>query len=103
MSKDGIQIKIFQTDLGYSITIDGVVPRDERGFEVNFTSLNETLCFIFYDLGREQSFTIIACQGDDSYDDIIDFQADAELEAKLNNSDTKYKNNVLTFKPKEDP
>ena len=53
MSKP-LEIKIYQTDLGYSILINNVVPRDELGFEISFTSLNETLCYLFYDLGRKQ-------------------------------------------------
>ena len=65
MSKP-LEIKIYQTDLGYSILINNVVPRDELGFEISFTSLNETLCYLFYDLGRKQEINIVACEVDET-------------------------------------
>jgi hypothetical protein len=98
MSKP-LEIKIYQTELGYSILIDNVVPRDELGFEICFTSLNETLCYLFYDLGRKQPFNIIACEGDDSLEKTIDFELDFDLDGQAEKPT--YKDNVITFKPKD--
>ena len=82
MSK-AVEVKIFQTDFGYSLSLDGVVPRDKLGYEISFTSLNETLCYLFYDFGRTSAFKIVACEGDDTLEKIVDFEMDYELEHEV--------------------
>jgi len=113
MSK-AVEVKIFQTDFGYSLSLDGAVPRDRLGYEISFTSLNETLCYLFYDFGRTSAFKIVACEGDDTLEKIIDFEMDHELEHEVVKDwsciptpdeikgKAKKTDNVLIFKPKDE-
>jgi hypothetical protein len=100
MSKEVLEIKIYQTDIGYTMSIDEEVPLLPSGYDISFTSLNEILCFLFYEFSKDNIFTIVACEGDDSMEQIIEFEMDAKLNAKINNQE--FTNNVLVFKPKED-
>ena len=105
MSK-AVEVKIFQTDFGYSLSLDGAVPRDRLGYEISFTSLN--------DFGRTSAFKIVACEGDDTLEKIVDFEMDYELEHEVVKdwsciptpdeikNESKTTDNVLIFKPKDE-
>ena len=61
--------------------------------------VNEKERICFYALGRKQPFNIIACEGDDSLEKTIDFELDFDLDGQAEKPT--YKDNVITFKPKD--